>query len=177
MVKTASSEGVESPIQILRRHVAAELTFSEGVEQSLVRGADLTSIGKVLGSRAVRMGFETTPFGARGVYASALAESAAMAQKRPWFQIRENPKGHGTQRLTEGARIQKGQEVVIVDTLTTSGSALLRTILDVQEHTGARVVGAMPLVDAEEGAKELLTGNVPGLRFNPLFTKRQIENR
>lgn len=69
--------------------------------------------------------------------------------------IRKQAKQHGRTRLIEGPDLEKGQEVVVLDDVATSGSSILRSI-EVLRSEGFVVNRAVVIVDREEGAKEAL---------------------
>lgn len=89
-------------------------------------------------------------------------------QKRPvkTFIVRKQTKEHGTQRQIEGPALKKGDRVIIVDDVATTGKALLeaKTALD---GIGVRVVKAIAMVDRNEGAKENLSK--AGLPLESIF--------
>jgi uridine monophosphate synthetase len=61
------------------------------------------------------------------------------------------PKAYGTGKKIEG-RWQRGQTVVVVDDLITSGASLLQTIA-VLEEEGMKVNDVGVLIDREQGGK------------------------
>jgi orotate phosphoribosyltransferase len=70
------------------------------------------------------------------------------------FTVRKEPKEHGTRRLIEGP-FKKGDRVVVVEDVVTSGASALRAI-DAVRDAGGSVVGVMALVDRHEGGTEKL---------------------
>lgn len=70
------------------------------------------------------------------------------------FSVRKEPKGHGTGQQVEGGLPEGARCIVVEDAMTTGGSAL-RAVEVVREH-GAEVVGALTVVDREEGARQKL---------------------
>ena len=89
-------------------------------------------------------------------------------QKRPikTFIVRKQAKEHGAQRQVEGPALKKGDRVVIVDDVATTGKALIeaKAALDA---CGVEVVKAIVIVDRNEGAKENLAKL--GLALQPIF--------
>lgn len=79
-------------------------------------------------------------------------------KKRPLktFIIRKTPKEHGARKRIEGPPFKKGDKIIIVDDIATSGKSLLDCISVLQKE-GAVVKGAVVIVDREEGAQENLT--------------------
>lgn len=72
------------------------------------------------------------------------------------FYIRKQAKKHGTQALIDG-RVAKGDRVVMLDDVLTTGNSLLAAIREV-EAVGAEVVRVICLVDRQQGGKEALKG-------------------
>ena len=70
------------------------------------------------------------------------------------FTVRKEPKQHGTRKLIEGP-FKKGDRVVVVEDVVTSGASALRAIEAVRE-AGGEVVGVLALVDRHEGGTEKL---------------------
>lgn len=71
------------------------------------------------------------------------------------FIIRKTPKAHGKGQKIEGPRLKKGNQVVLIDDVATTGKAFLQS-LDVLESMGVIAKKAICLVDRREGAKEAL---------------------
>jgi len=83
------------------------------------------------------------------------------------FIVRKAVKEHGTQRQVEGPELKKGDRVILVDDVATTGKALIeaKTALD---NLGIEVVRAMVIVDRCEGARENLSK--VGLELDSIFT-------
>lgn len=92
-------------------------------------------------------------------YASALSGSPLRC-----FSVRKEPKNHGMGKRIEGS-FEKGDRVVVIeDSMTTGGSAL--NAASAIRAEGGEVIGALTLVDREEGAREaLLAAGIPLLAF------------
>lgn len=71
------------------------------------------------------------------------------------FLIRKTPKSHGRQQLIEGKEISKGEKVVIIDDVATSGSSLIAAI-EILHKENIEIVKAVIVIDREEGARENL---------------------
>lgn len=72
------------------------------------------------------------------------------------FIIRKEPKKHGRQRLIEGKELGKGERVVIVDDVATSGGSLIKSI-EILKSARVKIIKAVAVVDREEGAEENLS--------------------
>ena len=70
------------------------------------------------------------------------------------FSVRKEAKGHGTGRAIEGC-FAKGDQVVIVEDVITTGGSAQRAITAV-ESAGGQVLGVLAVVDREEGGRAAL---------------------
>ncbi len=96
-------------------------------------------------------------------YAIAYASALIGAPVR-CFSVRKEAKGHGMAKRIEGSFRRGDRVVVIEDSMTTGGSALNAAAAIRVE--GGDVVGALTLVDREEGAREALAAEgIPLLAF------------
>jgi orotate phosphoribosyltransferase len=96
-------------------------------------------------------------------YAIAYASALQGAPMR-CFAVRKEAKGHGMGKRIEGSFRQGDRVVVIEDSMTTGGSALNAAGAIAAE--GGVVVGALTLVDREEGAREALAAaGIPLVAF------------
>lgn len=91
---------------------------------------------------------------------------AAVARCK-WFLIRKEPKGRGTNRWVEGARLTPGMRVMVVDDVVTTGGSIRDAYERIQAE-GAEVVFATTLVDRSGLADEFFAG--VGVPYVPLFT-------
>jgi orotate phosphoribosyltransferase len=83
------------------------------------------------------------------------------------FIVRKSAKRHGRQRQIEGPGLKKGDKVIIVDDVSTTGKALLEA-KEALERIGVEVERAIVIVDRLEGAG----GNLAkaGLSLESIFT-------
>ncbi len=96
-------------------------------------------------------------------YAIAYASAQAGVPVR-CFAVRKEPKGHGMGKRIEGSFRRGDRVVVIEDSMTTGGSAMNAAAAIRAE--GGEVVGALTLVDREEGAREALAAQgIPLIAF------------
>lgn len=100
-------------------------------------------------------------------YASALAGTPVRC-----FAVRKEAKGHGMGKRIEGSYRTGDRVVVIEDSMTTGGSAL-NAAAAIRAEGGA-VIGALTLVDREEGAREaLLAAGIPLIAFTTAAELKQ----
>jgi orotate phosphoribosyltransferase len=85
------------------------------------------------------------------------------------FYVRKEAKGHGMGKRIEGPPLPSGARAVIVDDVITTGRSILLARDALREDAGAEAVGALAVVDREEGGREALERE--GLRVVSLFKK------
>ena len=96
-------------------------------------------------------------------YAIAYASAQAGTPVR-CFAVRKEAKGHGMGKRIEGSFRAGDRVMVIEDSMTTGGSALNAAAAIRAE--GGQVIGALTLVDREEGAREALeAAGIPLVAF------------
>lgn len=80
-----------------------------------------------------------------GVATGAIAQGALVADlmNLPFIYVRSATKGHGRQNLVEG-RLEKGQKVVVVEDLVSTGGSSLKAVEAIRE-TGGKVVGMVAI--------------------------------
>jgi orotate phosphoribosyltransferase len=88
---------------------------------------------------------------------SAVARESVVDDDSPIdaFLIRKDAKKHGLQKFIEGVNETAGLPVVIVDDVCTTGGSTVEAI-EKARSAGMGVLGAICLVDREEGAEERL---------------------
>ncbi|MEO0483965.1 MAG: orotate phosphoribosyltransferase [Planctomycetota bacterium] len=99
-----------------------------------------------------------------------LVSATALATGLPAVFVRNQKKDYGTAQRFEGPLEQDDPIVFLEDVATTAGQAVeaCRALID----AGARVLGAVAVIDREEGAAETMAD--AGFRFERLFTKRDL---
>jgi len=80
-------------------------------------------------------------------YASSMEPPLGQA-----FTVRKETKEHGTGKIIEGP-FKKGDQVVIIEDVITTGTSALRAITAVN-NAGGNVQGVLALVDREDGGQE-----------------------
>lgn len=71
------------------------------------------------------------------------------------FIVRKEPKKYGKCKYIEGPPLKKGNRVVIVDDVITTGGSIIKAINQVRD-LGCEVVKVIALVDREEGGTEAI---------------------
>ena len=83
------------------------------------------------------------------------------------FIVRKQAKEHGTQQQIEGPALAKGNRVILIDDVATSGKALLEA-KQVLDKIGVIAAKAIVIVDRGEGAAENLAK--AGLKLESIFS-------
>jgi orotate phosphoribosyltransferase len=142
--------------------------FIDG-KAALARGADLE-----LACRAMidsLAGIEFDAVGGLTMGADQFAHGISMLAGCRWFVVRKEPKGRGTRKLVEGAELEPGIRVALVEDVVTTGGSILKA-LDAVEQLGAKVVAAVALVDrGESAAPEFERRAIP---YVPVVTYRDL---
>src|SRR5262249_3499838 len=127
------------------------------------RGARLIGeVGwKLIKENAVKLGSQINAVGGLTMGADPIAMSialGALSDDPPVvlqaFVVRKSVKAHGRQKLIEG-NFQKGDLVVVIDDVITTGGSTLQAIKAV-EDAGGRVAFVLVLVDRKEGGREAI---------------------
>ena len=134
---------------------------------AIARGADLRLVATAILELAADEGVEFDAAGGLTMGADPLAHAVALVGDRAWFAVRKAAKGHGRQRLLEGAPLDASTRVLLVDDVVTTGGSIVQA-LDAVETMGAPVVLAVTLCDRGESARALLGER--GVRYRPLTT-------
>lgn len=83
------------------------------------------------------------------------------------FIVRKSAKGHGTQRLIEGPALKKGEKVILVDDVATTGKSLIEA-KEALDKSSIVVERAIVIVDRNEGAGDNLLRS--GINLQSIFT-------
>jgi orotate phosphoribosyltransferase len=157
----------EQPVALASGELSRD--FIDG-KAALARGADLQ-----LACRCMLEALGDTPFDAVGgltMGADQFAHGIAMLADARWFVVRKEPKNRGTRRLVEGAQIEPGVRVALVEDVVTTGGSILKA-LDAVQELGADVVAAVCLVDRGEAAAPQFEQR--GIPYMPLVTYRDLQ--
>lgn len=95
-----------------------------------------------------------------------IATAVSLASEIPLLMIRKEKKDYGTSKLIEGELIE-GDEVIVVEDVTTTGESLLKAINAIQDNGGV-VKRAFVVVDRMEGASEEFEKE--NIKLEPLIT-------
>ena len=101
--------------------------------------------------------------------------AAAWAERRrvTGFFVRKEAKKHGLQQWIEGPFIEEGTPVAVVDDVLTSGGSLL-TAVEKARQAGGVVVGALVVIDREEGGRDAVAEALGEAPLHALFTGPEL---
>ncbi|HEX6395257.1 MAG TPA: orotate phosphoribosyltransferase [Acidimicrobiales bacterium] len=161
LVRTTGYERREEPFQLSsggwsRDYVDGKFAVASGAALREVSDAAVEAIGE--------------PFDAVGgptMGADALAHGIAIVSGASWFSVRKEPKGHGRRAWVEGARLDQGDRVLIVEDVVSTGASLLKAVEKVAE-LGAEIVAATALLDRSPQVSERFAA--AGIKWAPLLT-------
>lgn len=138
---------------------------------ALAAGGDLRLAAEAISERVADAGIRFDAVGGLTLGADALSAAIALVSETSWFIVRKTPKGRGTDRRIEGARIDEGNRVLLVDDVVTTGGSILKSF-DVVQATGAEVVAAVTLADrGDDAAREFARRSVP---YFPMATYHDL---
>jgi len=132
---------------------------------------DLDFVGQAMLAAAndANVGFEAV--GGLVLGAVPFTFAVAGAARCKWFLIRKEPKGRGTNRWIEGARITKGMRVLLVEDVATTGGSI-RDAYERVVAEGGDVVFATTLVDRGDQAAPFFQGI--GVPYVAMLTYRDL---
>jgi orotate phosphoribosyltransferase len=110
--------------------------------------------------------------GADPIVIAIARESAESPRPVNAFLVRKEVKGHGLKKQIEGLSEAPPLDVVIVDDVCTTGDSTIKAIHAARE-AGLNVLGAICLVDREEGAREAIEGEL-GCPFDRIFAIHEL---
>jgi len=105
-------------------------------------------------------------------YAAAYA-SYLKAKPVEAFIVRKTAKNHGTMQWIEG-NITKGDKVVVVDDVITTGKSTIEAITRSQE-AGLTIVNVIALIDRQEGGREAI--EALGYQLAALIKREEVMER
>lgn len=132
---------------------------------------DLDVVGAAMFAAAENVGVEFDAVGGLVLGAAPFTFAVAHAARVKWFLIRKEPKGRGTNLWIEGARIEPGMRVVLVDDIVTKGGSIQQAYRHAVD-AGAEVVFATTLVDRSDAAAHFFAAQ--GIPYTPMLTYRDL---
>lgn len=128
-------------------------------------GFDL--VGEAMLRASSEAGADFDAVGGLVLGAVPFAFAVARAARCQWFLVRKEPKGRGTNRWIEGARLGPGSKAMIVEDVITTGGSIRQAYERVRAE-GAEVAFATALVDRGGEVGDFFSG--AGVPYVPLLT-------
>ena len=144
-----------------RDFIDAKAAVSRGEDLKLACEAILENVGDV----------EFDAVGGLTMGADQFAHVLAVLADKQWFVVRKEPKGRGTNKLVEGAKVGPGNRVLLVDDIVTTGGSIQKAH-DVITGLGAIVVAAATLVDRGDVAGNYFRERE--IPYSPVVTYRDL---
>lgn len=141
-----------------------ESNYYVNMKKAITNPEILSTISKLISEKIEGEGIDKVAGPALG--AVPIATAVSLESKTPLLMIRKEKKGYGTSKLIEGD-LNEGDNVIVVEDVTTTGGSLLKAIRAIQDNGGI-VKRAFVAVDREEGAIE--TFEKDGVRLEPLIS-------
>lgn len=172
---------------LLRQHSIryGQFKLASGLESSVYCDGKLTTcraeamplVGRCFLEVFARHGWQPKAvgglvIGADPIVIAIAAESNHHGAPVDAFLVRKESKGHGTRKYIEGLENFEGLPVVMIDDVCTTGGSTDLAIERAQE-AGMKVLGAVCLVDREQGAPELFRQKY-GLEFDCVFKLTEL---
>jgi orotate phosphoribosyltransferase len=165
------------------RHETADIELASGRMSDFYfdgRVATLTGESAVLLAELVlaeveRLGATAVggpTIGADPIVGATIALAALRGKNLKGFLVRKEPKGRGMGKQVEGPPLE-GERALIVEDTVTSGGTIVRAAEAVRrEWPGCEIVGAVTLVDREEGGGAAL--KEAGLPLTAIFSRHDF---
>jgi orotate phosphoribosyltransferase len=112
--------------------------------------------------------------GADPIVSAVSVVSVYEGKSIPALIIRKEAKGHGTQAYIEGATLQPGAKVVVLEDVVTTGQSAMKAVERLRA-AGYSVDRVLTLVDREQGGADFYTSQK--LHFEAVFTIRDLQAR
>ena len=112
--------------------------------------------------------------GADPIVAGVSVVSVYESKSIPALIIRKEAKGHGTQAYIEGATLNPGAKVVVLEDVVTTGQSAMKAVERLRA-AGYIVDRVLTLVDREQGGAEFYAAQK--LQFETIFTIRDLQAR
>lgn len=156
------------PIQLASGHWSQD--FIDG-KHAVDDPEDLDLVGEAMFAAAREANVEFDAVGGLVLGAVPFTFAVAAAARCKWFLIRKEPKGRGTNLWVEGARIEPGMRVMVVDDVVTTGGSI-RDAYERIQGEGGDVVFATTLVDRSDTATDFFAE--VGVPYTPMLTYRDL---
>ncbi len=141
-----------------------ESDFYVDMKRAITDPAILLKVAEILSKKIEQ--FEVDKLAGPALGAIPIVTAVSLETSIPMLMIRKAKKGYGTSKLIEGD-LEKDDDVIVFEDVTTTGNSLINAIQAVKENGGI-VKKAYVIVDRNEGAIDNLKKE--GIDLEPLVT-------
>jgi orotate phosphoribosyltransferase len=127
-------------------------------------------LGRLAESLAESLPSDTDRLAGPELGAVALATAVSLHTGLPFVIVKKQSKDYATRKTIEG-ELNRGDLVVVVEDILTTGAAAVRAA-DAVREAGGVILKIVAVVDREEGAAE--TFAAAGYRYEPLFRRTEL---
>jgi len=127
-------------------------------------------LARLAAALAERLPAGTQRIAGTALGAVPLATALSLRTGIPSLFVRADAKAYGTGKAVEGV-VATGDRVVLVEDVVTTGGAGVAALAALRE-TGAEIIGALCVVDREDGGAERFAD--AGVRLDALFTRTEL---
>jgi orotate phosphoribosyltransferase len=127
-------------------------------------------LGRLAESLAESLPSDTDRLAGPELGAVALAAAVSLLTGLPFVIVKKQSKDYATRKAIEG-ELNRGDRVVVVEDILTTGAAAVRAA-DAVTEAGGVVLKIIAVVDREEGAEESIAA--AGYRYEPLFRRSEL---
>lgn len=161
IVEVLKTEGLLELAEPVRLASGDTSSYFVDCKKALARGSALQLAGEAIVHLVTGKGISFDAVGGLTMGADGIAHAVAMLTDTEWFSVRKTEKDRGTRRRIEGAALEPGRQVLLVDDVVTRGGSILDALEAIRD-TKATVVAAVTLVDrGEAGAKAFAEQGIP----------------
>lgn len=168
LVKQRGYERREHPFKLASGQLSHD--YIDG-KYAVDTGARLNLVSAAVIGHVNDLGVEFGAVGGLTMGADALAHGISLVADVGWFSVRKEPKPRGREQWIEGARLGRGDRVLLVDDIVTLGGSI-KMAYDRVLATGAEVVAVAPMVDRGDAGRALFESF--GVPYAPLMTYAEL---
>lgn len=152
ILKAKALQEFDEPVEL----ASGQMTrfFVDG-KAGLAQPDDLRTACSAIDGLIRGAGIEYDAVGGPTLGADHLCVGISLVGGASWYIVRKEPKGRGTGRQIEGASLEPGMRVVVVEDAISTGGSLFKA-MDVIEATGVTIVAVTTLIDRGDTATKVL---------------------
>ena len=168
LVRTRGHERRDEPFKLASGQLSHD--YIDG-KFAVDNGERLAIVSRAIVDLAAIHGIEFDAVGGLTMGADSLAIGIALATGKSWFSVRKEQKQRGHERWTEGARLEPGTRVLLVDDVISTGGSTEKALERILP-LGVVVTGVIPMVDRGDVAAKRFAAR--GIPFAALVTYQDL---